>query len=55
MRLHHRPAVRCQKAFEGALVRPFVIEPGLPDGGDDDPIAGEIDGVKVALVRTADR
>lgn len=27
-----------------------MIEPGLAHGGDDDPVAGEIDGVAVALV-----
>ena len=38
------------EALVGLLVRALVIEPGFPHGGDDDPVAGEIDGVAVTLI-----
>ena len=34
----------------GVLVGPLVIEPGLPDRRDDDPVARQVDGVAVALI-----
>ena len=34
----------------GVLVRPLVIEPGLPHRRDDDPVARQVDGVAVALI-----
>jgi len=34
----------------GVLVRPLVIEPGLPHRRDDNPVAGQVDGVAVALI-----
>ena len=38
------------ETFEGVLIRAFVIQARLAHGGDDDPVAGQIDGVAVALV-----
>ena len=38
------------ESFVGLLVGALVIEPGLADRGDDDPVAGQIDGVAVALI-----
>ena len=38
------------EAFVGLLVRAFVIQPRLAHGGDDDPVAREVDGVAVGLV-----
>ena len=32
------------------LVGPLVVKAGLADGSDDDPIAGKVDGVAVALI-----
>ena len=34
----------------GVLVAAFVVQPDLADRGDDDPVAGQVDGVAVALV-----
>ena len=36
--------------FVGLLVGSLAVKPGLPDGGNDDPIAGQVDGVAVALI-----
>ena len=33
------------EAFVGLLVRAFVLQPRLAHGGDDDPVAREVDGV----------
>ena len=38
------------EAFVGVLIGPLVVEAGLADGGNDDPIAGQVDGVAVALI-----
>ena len=38
------------EAFVGVLLRAFVVEARLAHGGDDDPVAREIDGVAVGLV-----
>ena len=38
------------EAFVGVLRRAFVIQPRFPHGGDDDPVAREIDGVAIGLV-----
>ena len=34
----------------GPLVRAFVVQPNLPHRGDDDPIAGQVDRIAIALV-----
>jgi len=38
------------EALVGVLVGAFVIEARLPHGGNDDPVAREIDGVAIGLV-----
>jgi hypothetical protein len=38
------------ETFVGILRRAFVIQARFPHGGDDDPVAGQIDGVAVCLV-----
>lgn len=38
------------KALVGVLVAALEVEPGLADGGDDDPVAGQVDGVVVTLL-----
>ena len=46
--------VGCQpdgfELFVRVLLRAFVVEARFAHGGDDDPVAREIDGVEVALV-----
>ena len=38
------------ETFEGVLIRAFVIQARLAHGGDDDPVAREIDGVAIRLI-----
>jgi len=38
------------EAFVGLLVRALVLEPRFAHGGDDDPVARQVDGVVVGLV-----
>ena len=38
------------EAFVGVLLGAFVVKARLAHGGDDDPVAGEIDGVAIGLV-----
>ena len=38
------------KTLIGLLIRALVIEPRFPHGGDDDPVAREIDGVAIGLI-----
>ena len=38
------------QAFVGVLLGAFVIQAPLPHGGDDDPVAGQIDGGAIRLV-----
>ncbi len=38
------------EAFVGVLRRAFVIQARFPHGGDDDPVAREVDGVAIGLV-----
>lgn len=40
------------ETFVGLLVGAFIIDADFPHGGDEDPIAGQIDGIAVTLIHS---